>query len=61
MAVVDVYDALLTRNVYLPSMPHDKVVDFIVTGKGTHFEPAVVEAFLRVAAGFRTLSHGSDG
>lgn len=60
MAVVDVYDALLTRNVYRPSMPHDQVVDFIVTGRGTHFDPAVVEAFLRVAAGFRTLSHEGD-
>lgn len=60
MALVDVYDAAVTRNVYRPAMPHEQVVDFIVAGKGSHFDPAVVEAFIRVAAGFKDVSHEGD-
>jgi putative two-component system response regulator len=56
MAVVDVYDAAVTRNVYRPSITHDQAVDFIVAGKGTQFDAAVVEAFIRVAAGFKSIS-----
>ena len=56
MALVDVYDAALTRNVYQPSIQHDRVVDFIVAGKGTHFDPAVVDAFVRVSARFKDVS-----
>jgi response regulator RpfG family c-di-GMP phosphodiesterase len=57
MAVVDVYDATTTRTLYKPSMPHDQAVEFITAGKGTHFDPAVVDAFLRVAPQFERLSH----
>jgi adenylate cyclase len=59
MALVDVYDAAISRNVYRSSMPHDKVVDLIVSGKGTHFDPAVVDAFIRVAPGFKNVSDES--
>jgi response regulator RpfG family c-di-GMP phosphodiesterase len=60
MALVDVYDAVVTRNLYLPSMPHSKAVDFIVSGKGTHFDPAVVEAFVIVAPAFERLAAESE-
>jgi response regulator RpfG family c-di-GMP phosphodiesterase len=60
MALVDVYDAAFTRNVYRPSIPHEQVVDFIVAGKGTHFDPAVVEAFIRVSTRFRDVSCEAD-
>jgi response regulator RpfG family c-di-GMP phosphodiesterase len=56
IALVDVYDALTTTRVYRPPMPHDEAVDLIVDGKGTHFDPAVVEAFLRVAPTLRDIS-----
>jgi putative two-component system response regulator len=46
---VDVYDAAATRRLYGPSMSHDETVRLIVGGKGTHFDPAVVDAFLKVA------------
>jgi adenylate cyclase len=56
IALVDVYDALTTTRVYRPPMPHDTAVDLIVDGKGTHFDPAVVDAFLRVAPTLRDIS-----
>ena len=59
MAVVDVYDATVTRTLYRQSMSHDDAVKFIVGGKGTHFDPAVVDAFISVAAALRTVSRDS--
>ncbi|PYR92673.1 MAG: hypothetical protein DMF84_12080 [Acidobacteria bacterium] len=53
MAVVDVYDAATTRELYRASISHDAAVQFIVNAKGTHFDPAVVDAFEKVAAAFR--------
>jgi putative two-component system response regulator len=60
MALVDVYDAAVTRNVYRRPMSHDKAVDFIVAGKGTHFDPAVVDAFILVAPRFTSVTHDAD-
>jgi len=60
MALVDVYDALITRCVYRPPMTHSQAVEFIVSGKGTHFDPAVVEAFVVVAPVFRSVSTEAD-
>jgi CHASE2 domain-containing sensor protein len=56
MAIVDVYDAVLTRRLYRPPMSHEQAVAFISKGSGTHFDPAVVDAFLQVQAGFAELS-----
>ena len=57
MALVDVYDACTTRDLYVQSMPHEKAVEMISSRGGTHFDPAVVEAFLRVAEVFNSWSH----
>ena len=46
MALVDVYDAVHTRRLYHEPLTHDEVVAFIVKGRGTHFDPAVVDAFV---------------
>ena len=56
MAIVDVYDAVVSRTLYQASMSHDDAVKFIVGRRGTHFDPAVVDAFERVAPGFAALA-----
>ena len=56
VAVVDVYDATTTRTLYRSPMSHEEVVAYIVAGRGSHFDPAVVEAFVRVAPVFEALS-----
>jgi adenylate cyclase len=56
MAVVDVYDATTTRTLYRPPMSHDAAVKFIVERRATHFDPAVVEAFVNVAPRFKIVS-----
>ncbi|HET7699124.1 MAG TPA: CHASE2 domain-containing protein [Vicinamibacterales bacterium] len=56
MALVDVYDAVRARSLYKKCMSHDEAVALIVRGKGTHFDPAVVDAFLRVSESFEVVS-----
>lgn len=43
--VVDVYDALVSRRVYKPNITHNQAVDVIMEGKGSQFDPDVVDAF----------------
>jgi adenylate cyclase len=61
MAVVDVYDATTTRTLYRPSMSHDEAVKFIVERQATHFDPAVVQAFIDVAPRFKIVSAENEG
>jgi len=59
MAIVDVYDAAVSRALYRQPISHDAAVAFITKGAGTQFDPAVVEAFLSVAAVFKDVSKES--
>jgi HD-GYP domain-containing protein (c-di-GMP phosphodiesterase class II) len=59
MAVVDVYDATVTKRRYHSAMSHDHAVKVIVEGRGTHFDPAVVDAFIAVSSLLRD-SHEAD-
>lgn len=52
VALPDVYDALTTKRVYKPAMSHDEARNLIVKGRGTHFDPDVVDAFLATEAMF---------
>ncbi len=46
MSVADVYDALTSRRVYKPAMPHEKAKSIMMEGYGTQFDPAVLDAFI---------------
>lgn len=46
MAVADVFDALISKRCYKNAMPLEKACMIIREESGTHFDPAVVEAFL---------------
>ncbi len=46
MSVADVYDALTSRRVYKPAMPHEKAKSIMMDGYGTQFDPAVLDAFI---------------
>ena len=56
MAVADVYDALISRRVYKPALPHRKALDIMRGGRGTHFDPDVFDAFLAVADDFEATA-----
>jgi len=56
MAVADVYDALISKRVYKPPFPHNKAVRIIEEGKGSHFDPDMVDAFLDIQDHFRKIA-----
>ena len=60
MALVDVYDAAITRRLYQAPMSHEDTVAFIAGGRGTHFDPAVVDSFLKVSSVLRDLPAECD-
>lgn len=47
VAVADVYDALVSRRVYKEALTHAHARDMIIAERGRHFDPDVVDAFLR--------------
>ncbi len=56
LAPADVYDALTTARVYKAPMDHDRARSIILEGSGTHFEPDIVQAFLRREKDFAKLA-----
>ncbi len=56
MAVADVYDALISKRVYKSAMDHEKACDIILEGKGSHFDPNIVDAFENVMEKFKVIS-----
>jgi len=56
MAVADVYDALVSRRVYKEGMPHEKAVQIIIDGKGSHFDPDMVDAFIEIQGEFLAIA-----
>ena len=56
MAVADVYDALISRRVYKEAMTHEQAVQIIAEGRGTHFDPDLVDAFLKISDEFRAIA-----
>ena len=56
MAVADVYDALISRRVYKPAFPHEQAVAMILAGRGSHFDPDVVDCFAAIADDFKAIA-----
>ena len=45
LTLCDVYDALRSRRVYKEPFTHEKSVGIILEGKGTHFDPTLIDLF----------------
>jgi putative two-component system response regulator len=56
MALADVYDALISKRVYKPPLPHGQAVQIILEGRGRHFDPDVVDAFIQLQDTFRNIA-----
>ena len=48
VAVADVYDALTTKRVYKEAYSHEMAFSIIRDGRGNHFDPDVVDAFIDI-------------
>jgi len=56
MALADVYDAMSCRRVYKSAIAHDDVAASIIAGRGKHFDPDVVDAFVAAADEFKEIA-----
>ena len=55
MAVADVYDALRSRRSYKEALTHEESCGIIVAGRGKHFDPEIVDAFLSIEQEIRRI------
>jgi len=55
-AVADVYDALICARVYKPAMPYEDAAKIIIGGRGTQFDPVIVDAFIQIQDQFIEIS-----
>ncbi len=63
VAIGDVYDALTSRRPYKEPFSHEKAMAIILEGKGKHFDPDVVDAFVareREIIAIREEFHNGD-
>jgi len=57
LAVVDVYDALVSERCYKAALPHEKAVSIIMGASGTQFDPVIANAFFSVHQKFADLEN----
>ncbi|MEI6054759.1 MAG: HD domain-containing phosphohydrolase [Lentisphaerota bacterium] len=56
MAIADVYDALASKRVYKPPFPHEEATHLIFEGRGTQFDPEMVDVFMEIQDQFKEIS-----
>jgi len=56
MAVADVFDAIISQRVYKPAMSFAEAREVIATGRGTHFDPDLTDAFLADYGAFTDIA-----
>jgi putative two-component system response regulator len=55
MAIIDVYDALISGRPYKKGFSHDETVKIITESRDTHFDPAIVDVFLEIENLFKEV------
>lgn len=55
MALADVYDALRSKRVYKEAFSHEKSIEIMSSSKGSHFDPVLVDVFIRHQEEFKSL------
>ena len=55
VAIADVYDALSSKRVYKEALPHDQCVEIINNMAGGHFDPNIVDIFLKIEQQFQMI------
>jgi len=48
ISIVDVFDALRSKRVYKDAWELDRVVEYMVSKKGNHFDPEILDIFLKM-------------
>jgi putative two-component system response regulator len=56
MALADVYDALISKRVYKDAMTHEQAMAIMDKGRGSHFDPDILDAFCETHEDFRAIA-----
>lgn len=56
MAIADVYDALISRRPYKAPLSHEEAVGIMAEGRGTHFDPDLLDGFLEIEGAFLRIA-----
>jgi len=59
MAIVDVYDALVSERPYKKALPDDEAVKIIMESAGTHYDPNIAQVFFEVRDQFKAVMAGA--
>ena len=60
-AIADVFDALTSRRPYKDALPFDAAMEILERGRGTHFDPKLLDAFAAIARALHdTLANRDD-
>jgi len=57
MALADVYDALMSQRIYKKAFSREETKQIIIEGSGKHFDPDVVQCFLKKESQFESIRH----
>jgi HD-GYP domain-containing protein (c-di-GMP phosphodiesterase class II) len=49
LAVADVFDAITSKRHYRDKMPIEKALGILLEGKGTHFDPCIIDKFFEIS------------
>lgn len=60
MALADVYDALTHQRCYKPAMSHEEAMKIIHEGRGSHFDPYLVDLFVELEQDIIRVSRELD-
>ncbi len=61
MAVADMYDSLITRRIYKTAHSHAQAIDILRAGRGTDFDPDIIDAFLALQDDFQAIAQRFAG
>ena len=56
MAIIDVYDALVSQRVYKPAFSHQMALDIIGAERGKHFDPELVDALFEIETEIKAIA-----
>jgi putative two-component system response regulator len=56
VAIVDVYDALSHDRIYRPALPESEVLKILRAGRGSHFDPELLDVFMSLLPEMRTIA-----
>jgi putative two-component system response regulator len=54
--IIDVYNAIISKRVYKPALPHEDAIKIIWEGRGRDFDPQVTDAFHAISSEILAIS-----